>query len=321
MSGHHHNHIVTRSQIDLFAAERRVECHFPDGTHRLVGSRNVGVRKNFYSVKGADGSLSTGFERAINPIETNGIVVLREIDDRWPMNDVDRVFLCEFLALQAVRSPAYRRFFEVRRDASLRERAADIDPARQRELESAVLSDQFTIENVTGQIAKMATLFGSMHATLLRFGAPRLLCSDHPLVPVPFMSADGAPISAMPDVGVLNTIEFRFPISSDRALLLTWREHDDDFPVFTGRLHHMKSINASVRDQAEQHWFHRPEISAPCASGPLLPLSFELFDDYKLSDAVDSERRRQAQATIDHMIDHDVEDRMQLMSVSHADRP
>jgi Protein of unknown function (DUF4238) len=321
IASHQHNHVVPRSQIDLFAEERKVACHFADGTQRVVGSRNVGVRKNFYSVKGADGSVSTGFERAINPIETKGIVVLREIDDRWPLKDADRVSLCEFLALQAVRSPAYRLFFEQRRDATLRERADGLDPARQEELEAAVLSDQFTIENVIGQIAKMATLFGSMHTTLLRFDSPRLLCSDHPLAPVPFMNGSGAPIAAMPSIGFLNTIEFRFPVSSERALLLTWREHDDDFPLFTGKLHHLKSINASVRDQAEQHWFHRPDISAPCASGPLLPLSFELFGDYELSDAIRSERRRQAQTTINHMIDHDIENQMQLMTVSRADGP
>lgn len=285
----------------------------------MIGTRNVGVRKNIYSVKQPDGTLSTGFERAINPVERNGIVALREIDERWPPTDADRRTLCEYLGLQAVRSPAYRLFFEQRRDAALDERLAGLDPTRRLEVEQIVRSDEFRIANTGGQVAKMASLFGAMHLSLLRFGSPRLLCSDHPLVPVPFMGAAGAAVAAIPAVGFLNTIEFRFPVSPDRALLLCWREHEDDFPTITGRTHHMKSINASVRNQAEQHWFHRPGVSAPCASGTLTPISFELFDDYEWPVPISSERRRLTEHEIDRMIENDVEDKMVLTSVARND--
>lgn len=277
------------------------------------------MRKNIYSVKQPDGTLSTGFERAINPIERNGIELLRDIDERWPPSDEDRATLCEYLGLQAVRSPAYRLFFEQRREAALGERSAGLDPARRRELEQTVRSDEFRIANIRSQVAKMASLFGAMHLSLLRFGSSRLLCSDHPLAPVPFMGAAGAAVAAIPAVGFLNTIEFRFPVSPARALLLCWREHEDDFPAIAGRTHHLKSINASARNQAEQHWFHRPDVSAPCASGILTPISFELFDDYEWPEPISSERRRLAEREIDRMIENDVEDKMMLTSVAHDD--
>jgi len=315
MPSHRHQHVITRSQVALFGVDGLVKCHFRDGTVRVLGATKVGVRKNFYSVKNADGSISTEFERAINPIETNGIKVLRGIEANWPPEQEARVKICEFLALQAVRSPAYRYFFEQRRESSLAERAAQLDQDHRTGLKKAVRSDEFRIENLVNQIGKMATMFGSMHSALLRFGSPRLLCSDHPLAPVPFMDVRGAAVSAIPGFGFLNTIEFRFPIDPERALLFTWREFHDDFPVFDCKLHHLKSLNASVRDQAEEHWFHRPDVSAPCGSGTFTPLSFELFDDYELTEAIRSERRSQAQQTIEGMIDNDVEDKMQLMSV------
>lgn len=308
--------MVARSQIDLFAVDRRVRCHFPGGRQQVIGTRNVGVRKNIYSARRPDGTLSTEFERAIGPVENNGIGVLREIDARWPPSDPDRVHLCEYLGLQAVRSPAYRDFFEGRREATLAERSAGLPPARRAELEAAVRSGEFRIENVGGQVAKMASLFGFMHLSLLRFPSPRLLCSDHPLAPVPFLGAAGAAVAAIPATGFLNTIEFRFPIGPNRALLLCWREHEDDFPVIDARTHHLRSINASVRDQAEQHWFHRPDVSAPCTSGTLIPISFELFDDYEWPDPVDSERRRLAEREIERMIENDVEDKMVMTTVT-----
>lgn len=151
---HQHSHVVARSQIDLFAVDRKVHCHFADGRPQVIGTRNVGVRKNIYSVKQPDGTLSTGFERAINPVERNGIVVLREIDERWPPTDADRRTLCEYLGLQAVRSPAYRLFFEQRRDAALDERLAGLDTTRRLEVEQIVRSDEFRIANTGGQVAK-----------------------------------------------------------------------------------------------------------------------------------------------------------------------
>jgi hypothetical protein len=315
-----HNHIVSRSQVRLFANDEDVvECHLSDGRTKLLGARHVAVRKNFYTASLPDGSTSTAFEQSMGVVERGAISILREIDANWPPSLKERHRLSEYLALQAIRSPAYRYSFETLRGENVPGYAASLSAEKRADFEAQVLSDQFRLETMATQIAKMGTLLGSMHWSLIRFPTPRVLGSDHPLSPVPLLDADGAPIAAIPVTGFANTIEFRFPISSNRVLLLCWRDHEDDFPVFDGRLHHVKSVNAATRAQAEEHWFHRPGVSTPCASGPLLPLSFELFDDYELEDAIESTRRRKAEATIEELIESGENSKMSLLTVTKAE--
>lgn len=319
MAGYRRNHVVSRSLIDLFSLERRVRCHFVrSGESKEIGTRNVAVRKNFYNAALDDGTYSTIFERSIGPVEAKASGVLREIEDRWPPNQEDRAILAEYMAIQAIRSPSYRYSFERAVKIQCREREANLGPSRSATLKRIVTSDQFRLEMMASQVAKMATLFGSMYWSIVRFGSPRLLSSDHPLAPVPIPRGGKLPIRPIPAAGFVNTIEIRFPISPTRALLMNWREHEDDFPVLDGRLHHLKSFNTATSMQAEEHWFHRPDVSAPVTSGTLTSLSAELFSDYGMSAAVTSERRRCAEVDIDRMIEMGQEEKMRILDVTRT---
>jgi Protein of unknown function (DUF4238) len=315
-----HSHIVPRSQVALFATDGKVDCHFVrDGTNRLIGPKNVAVRKNIYTERRSDGSSSTAFEEALGPLEAQAVDVLRDLEERWPLSDADRATVAEYLALQAVRSPAFRDFFERARGQSLNERLQELDPPQRDLLRERSKSDRFRLNLMLSQIAKMGTVIGSMYWALIRFQGPRLLSSDHPLAPVSITGATDAVSAAVPASGFMNTSEFRFPVAPNVALLLNWRDVPDDQPVVNGKLHHLKTLNASVRDQAEEHWFHQPGAKTPCAVGGLVPISFEVFSDYDLEHVLGSRRRHEVDAAITEMIDTEEVGRMQMIRISKPD--
>lgn len=325
MAAYRHNHILPRGQLRPFSVDGMIDCHFVDGTEtRRIGINDAGVRSGFYVEKRDDGSRSPAFELAMNPAETKGIEMLREIEERWPLSINDRGPIAELLGLQAVRSPAWRAWFDRERRRSLEEKVVSTPfpgaPAWRR-FEAYSESDHFRLDSMARQIHKMGSLFGSMHWTLVRLRADRLLIADQPVVPVPFPGREGAPAAAVPRVGFGNTIEVYFPVTPRLALVMTWLEEPDDGPPREGRVHWVKNINGASRAQADRQWFTRPGTSAPQQTGPCLciPVGSELHRLYGLTAAQRSERRRQALEVVNRMIEESLSpDRMTIIGVSRA---
>jgi hypothetical protein len=72
------------------------------------------------------------------------------------------------------------------------------------------------------QIPRMASLFMSMHWSLVTFPDPLVASCDQPVVCVPLPSGRRMPIKAMPQTGFMETAEVRFPIDPWRVPLLSW---------------------------------------------------------------------------------------------------
>jgi hypothetical protein len=82
-------------------------------------------------------------------------------------------------------------------------------------------------------------------------------------------------------MGLTNTLEARFPISSTYALLMTWRDKPDtDSAVVEGDKEAAANLNALTVAEAEHQWFHLPSTTPPQAVGQLLPLSPRLLPSY-----------------------------------------
>jgi hypothetical protein len=321
MSKYERNHVVPGGHTALFAVDGRVQCHFVrDGDVRPLSPRDVAVRCNFHAKGPGARGLAKEWEEAMSRIEQPAIEWMKAVDESWPPSDDDRGVMAEYLALQAVRGPAFRRFFEQARVGSLPEHKRGLRADQQEQLEEWSGSDHFRLESMQALVGRVGTLVGHLSWALMRFPGRRLLSSDHPLVPVAVLAGQSQPAAAMPRGGLLNTVEFRFPISPDRALLLCWRDDQDDFPVIEGKLHHLKALNTSVRDQADVQWFHRPDVSTPCASGSLTPISYQAFSDYSLQHAADSERRQLAEDEVNRMIESEERPRVAMLKAKSSTR-
>jgi hypothetical protein len=94
-------------------------------------------------------------------------------------------------------------------------------------------------------------------------------------------------------IGMLECIEIRLPLSPTRAVLMTWSDHPDDEHVrVRGTRDHAANLNAFTVASAERQWFHRPGASTPLASGALQPLSLQVIPGYTAAAATTSRRRK-----------------------------
>jgi Protein of unknown function (DUF4238) len=150
-----------------------------------------------------------------------------------------------------------------------------------------------------------AQIMGSMHWTLLEFARPWLATSDHPVVLWPLSLSSRQPTKSanLFEGGLLNTLEARFPVSPNHALLMTWLDTaDEDSPVIKCRKETAANLNAFTVAEAEHQWFHLPGTVAPRAAGQLLPIAPSVFTGYSAETALDSFRRSQTAPRIQSKI-------------------
>ena len=147
---------------------------------------------------------------------------------------------------------------------------------------------------------KMASAVGSMNWSLVRFDAPVLATSDHPVAVWP-PSAAGRPaqVTLVQEVGVCNVLEIRFPVSPTAAILMTWRDPADAPELLHGKTHHADSLNAFTIAQAEKQWFYQAGANRPPQrSGTWLPLAPELLPRYSIYEAAYCQRRQRILADL-----------------------
>lgn len=325
---HRRNHVASRCYLDAWTDESGYLVAVrkaPRIAHRARPAA-VGYRKNFW---GGDPELRAAAEEAVGVVESAAAQVLRRVPDEWPLlrGSTEWFSLIQFLALHAVRTPQWLAFAERQREADIARR---LDEHRQvfGERLDAFLdhlrSDRQMIELLLGQIPKMASLLGSMHVALLRFNGPMLVASDQSLAPVPLVRPGGpAAVAAVPDTGFLATEEFRFPVDPRHALLLTWLDEPDDRSPIEADFAVACDLNVATAAQADREFFHCPGRTPPFVVPPFAqlvtsPIGRRVFERYTPQAARESERRKRAGEILNRLVEDEVTDRIEVVSVTRA---
>jgi hypothetical protein len=322
------NHTVSRSYLGRWTDDSgrlQVEIrHAGMSVPRLPEA--VGYRKKFW---GADPAMREATEQFLSTqFETgDALSILRALPDSWPI-DHDReqwTKLLLFVALHIVRTPQWQREGRSMQERSLSARVTRWQETMPPEAVASVLrhvqSDRFHADLMLGQIPKTASVLGSMHCALLTSGTAPLLSSDHPVVAVPLLrDGESAPIKLIPERGLSNTIEFRFPIGPRHALLFTWLDEPIHEEIVELPLAAVCDLNVSVVYQAESEVYYRPGdrppvVCPPFAPGPCSPISPRLFPRYGPDVARDSLRRRNADATMRDLIDNEITNEVRIARV------
>jgi hypothetical protein len=268
--------------------------------------------------------VSIAVEATLQPAEDDAAPVLRDLVRRWPLNRDDRATLAQFMAIHAVRTPAwldqYRAVSMEAIDEELRRRRWEPHVAK-----AAVrrfVGDDLRVETMLKQIPRVASVLMSMHWTLVQFPEPILASCDQPMVFVPHLPQwRQQRITALPSTGFMDTAEARFPVDPWRLLLLSWSPRPDLEAPVSGEHRHATNVNRSTREQADEHWFHRPGLRPPLLTPPMMslsctPISYDLVPEYSLEVAATSRRRAETDAIMQQMIESHTIDQMRFVVVT-----
>ena len=278
MPRYRHSHIVPQGYLRAWCDDGVLATGRPGSrATQLLPPQTVGVRRGFYAERQLDGTYVDRLEPAMSPVESDAVALMRSAEEHWPLGGSDRATLAEFMALQFVRTPAWRAWYE----HALRNAIGDLraDGAHRPEVVAEasefMRTDEERHRGMLFKLPLIGTLIANMHWTLLRTGAPRLATSDHPFAPVP-ISGEPAPAHPIPAGGLMNAAEFRFALSPRHLLLLTWLDEIDE-PVGKLAIEHVRNHNSVVIAQAEEHWFHHPCCRAEHAPRAWGPISLDLY--------------------------------------------
>lgn len=290
----------------------------------------AGVVKDFYRRRRPDGSWVQDIERSLDGLEGQALPLLRALPYRWPVKRGDKAVIAEYMAVQVLRSPAFREFdawrtaetfYEWRREVLLSsDRRVDV-PAefdRLREQEALLGMDSQRWMRTFDLIAKTASFYAGMHWTLIQAPPTIEFCtSDHPIVPWPLGVRTAEPGPTPLRKGLRPVLEVRFAIDRQHALLLTWRDAPDGdrFGVDRGIV---ANVNAFARGQARYQWFHHPDVAPIVAAGSTGPISPQLFADYGPAVFQKSERRRALDRELQPKIGHETD--FQITVITMDDR-
>jgi hypothetical protein len=153
-----------------------------------------------------------------------------------------------------------------------------------------MLTDNQRHGRLLWQSPVLVTIMANMHWTLLRCSQPRLVTSDHPVVPICSDRGTETP-EPIPAAGLFSAIEFRFAVRPDLLLIMSWQDGDETGAVDRLATHHVKNHNSLVIAQAEKQWFHHPEMQPRYSHGRWYPISTELYSGYGEHAAASSQRR------------------------------
>lgn len=116
-------HITPKSYLAALAENGVVSAHFvDDGRVTTVSIRDAAVRKHIYSFKLPDGTHNVDLERRIGALESAAVPLLRTLERDWPLTIEQRAVVAEFIALQIVRGPVWRRWADERGRAVVAEK-------------------------------------------------------------------------------------------------------------------------------------------------------------------------------------------------------
>ena len=277
-------HIVPRTYLESWAIDGIISVEqVHEGKSLEMPVEKVGTRRRFYRRKRADGTDIDDIEWTLGQIESMTSPLLRSFDAAWPLPNEDKLKLATLFAFQHLRTPRWKEEYELRTAEHLeeydREHPGDYSPAELAEQNEQLASDTHRLVMMISTGTTMSAIVASMHWTLIEFQSPLLATSDHPVV-LWFGTASRSPrATEITQIGILECVEIRLPLSPTRAVLMTWSDSPDDEHVrVRGTRDHAANLNAFTVASADRQWFHQPETSPRRTSGNLRPLSLVLVD-------------------------------------------
>lgn len=303
------SHVVSACYLRNFAADGRIQMRLRASAEeaKLISVRDAAVRSGFYVRNRPDGSRIDDVEASFQGIENVAAPILRRIDQHQ-LSQTDKQKLAELFALQYLRVPRWRRWYdELSRESvdRLRRRAGDAlegdRPPTAEELErglSAFLTPTYRLTRMIYHTKKITMVLASMHWSLIEFSSAMVVVSDDPVVFWPIQETVRRPQSG--NVAVMDAFEVRVPVSPRHAILMTWLPERDLGATIAGRVDQAMNINAFTVAQADTQWFYLPGTKPPARSaGVLRPLSLELFRGYGAQAVRSSIRHRGVREVLD----------------------
>ncbi len=200
--------------------------------------RNAGTHSRYYRRTRPSGEKIDDVEASLAYVEDKATEPLSQLIAGKPITAERKGGVAQLLGLQMLRGPA---FFEHREElvapiidelqlTDFKPRAvatAEGDLLKLREeLKGAYLGSTANLMTVLTRTAKMAALARHMRWQVLRFDAPVLAYSDHPVVVWPMNLARSGPFSRQ-HLAPLDAVEIRVPIAPTAAILMTWVDRSD----------------------------------------------------------------------------------------------
>lgn len=302
-------HLVTRAYLEGWAPNGKlIPVDREWGIQKPKTPAAVGWQERWWSTDNPE--LNAMCEEACNRLETKVPPLLKRVRSSWPLEHEDRGLLAQFAALHVVRTDGFAEWFaQAREDSLKRYRHEFSSPEGYEEFCRRMRSDAERAKKVL-RLNKMASLIGWMHWTLVVFDDPLLVTSDQPVAPVPILGEGQAEeVSVVPRGGWASLVEVRFPLSPYEALLGTWDPGNREAEIVRGTWATAIELNAITRAQARRY-YRTPEQEPamppailkeqPHAFGPLAP---SLLSGYSTKVAMDSTRRKEAQAEVNRLIE------------------
>jgi hypothetical protein len=268
----------------------------------------VAYEKNWWGASNPD--LNAKCEEACGKLESRVPPLLRRLQRSWPLDYKDRGILAQFAALHVARTEGFADWFSEAREKSLAEYQAEFSSAKSYEkFREQMQSDAERAKKIL-KLNKMASLIGWMHWTLVIWDEPLLVTSDQPVAPVPILGeGETQEVSVVPRRGWSSLVEVRFPLSPNEALLGTWHPGNMEAKIARGTWETAVEFNAVTRAQARRY-YHSPEqepaMPPAILREPVLafePISPSLLPGYSAEVALNSERRQQATAEVNRLIE------------------
>jgi hypothetical protein len=318
-------HIVPRTYLESWTVDGRIGVvQIQENKHLEMAVENVGTRRRFYRRIRPDGSEIDDMEWTLGEIESNAAPLLQSFDEAWPFGRDDKLTLAVLFVFQLLRSPRFQEEFIDRTrgfvDEFLRENPSALTEEELEEQYALLTSDTYRLGKMLSHAVTGAAVFASMHWALVEFDRPLIATSDHPLVLWPGVASRSPAVAEITQVGIVECVEFRLPLSPNHAVLMTWSDTPDDEQArVRGTRDHAANLNAFIVASAERQWFHRPATAPPIATGNLRPLSLELVPGYTGHAAAVSQRRERASEMAKNRIGKDFRD--QNVEVVTVTRP
>lgn len=288
----------------------------------------IGFQPRFW---GDDEQLRVSTEQFLANLEGRAASILRDLPDHWPLDRDDEQWasLLQFVALHLVRTPQWQRDTRMKQANLIAEQMPALRAALRPEALDSLLrrirSDRYHTELLLGHVPKAASVLGSMHCALLDFGRVPVLTGDHPTVVVPLLRPwESAAIKAIPDGGMLNTIEFRFPVGPRHALLFTWHDQPHPEHALAAAYEFACDLNRATVTQALRELYYRPGDAPPLLRPPFMPAPCRaigpgVLQGYTTDAALASERRSRADAILRALIEDNVVDQVRTVRMSYED--
>jgi hypothetical protein len=300
-------HIVPRTYQRAWESEgRQVAVHaVGESTCELKSTKVAGTRGPYYRrTRPRHGTQTDDIEASLAYVENKATPALRQIVAGAALTVERKGALAQLFGVQMMRGPAFfakheeihRSVLEGAKASDLKPRhlaavGGDLDLAR-RQVIDVLLDPTYRFMTMLTYAVKVAGILSLMRWQVLRFDAPLLAYSDHPIVLWPMNVERTLPFRRQ-GLGPLTMLEIRVPIAPHAAILMNWIDRSDEAGVLMKR-RAAAELNAFTVAQADREWMHHPGGEPEIADDVFAPLSRLIDPTYDRFAAEHSARRAHA---------------------------